>query len=153
MKPSRASHKNDCDSMRWLSLASAILVIGLVFQQTTALSLGSPSRVSSSFEPVAVDFAHSVTVQRYVTSIGDRRHPKPISRPSTAGKSWYRYALPLSTAVFLLSFSVWSLQSQPNHATRPWEGLLRGDILPAGAEIPEFNSTTDFGPAVPANAL
>jgi hypothetical protein len=73
-------------------------------------------------EPKATDYAHAVPAAS----------PKNWTRQSSALKgastkttgydgAWYRCALPLSTACFLLSFGIWSLQSQPNHAIRPRE--------------------------------
>jgi hypothetical protein len=77
---------------------------------------GSPSLD----EPKATDYAHAVPAASPKNWTGKSSTGKGSSVKTTGyDGAWYRCALPLSTACFLLSFGIWSLQSQPNHAIRP----------------------------------
>lgn len=101
-------------------IASAIVVVGQVLE-SVAFHIPTPqagAKVGS--EPAPFDFAHSVPLHRrgYPGIAVIRLEANRVKQVSETSR-WYRYALPLSTTAFLLSFGIWSLQSQPNHAIRP----------------------------------
>lgn len=122
MNPSQPKSKSLSATTELLCVASAILVAGY-FLECAGYSNGT-SRCQAQYhqaqnaaDPSALDYAHSVPFKQASTS-----HPERSRSSQASGKSnapihpWYRYALPISTAVFLLTFGIWSLQSQANHA-------------------------------------
>jgi len=142
MNPSQLKSKSLSSATELLCVASAILVAGY-FLECAGFSNGT-SRCQAQYyqaqyyqaqyyqtqyyqtqyyqtqyaaDPSALDYAHSVPFKQASASHPERPRSSPASRISDASTHpWYRYALPISTAVFLLTFGLWSLQSQANHA-------------------------------------
>jgi hypothetical protein len=84
-------------------IASAILMLSAFASE--AMAQESESGKNLLTYPAPRDFAQAVQV------------PNPISLGYP--KEWYRLALPLSSACFLVSFAIWSLHSVENQALRP----------------------------------
>lgn len=101
-------------------IASAIVAAGQVLESVAFHFPTSQIGWKVGSEQGPFDFAHSVPLQRreYPSNAVIRLEPSRAKKVQEISR-WYRYALPLSTTVFLLSFGIWSLQSQPNHAIRP----------------------------------
>lgn len=99
-------------------VASAILVAGHFLECSALLGGRSLCQAQVGAGPSAFDYAHSVPYKPSHSTQTTRNRAINTSSPTSgaAGHPWYRYALPLSTAVFLFTFSIWSLQSQPNLA-------------------------------------
>ena len=122
MNPSQLKSKSLSSATELLCVASAILVAGY-FLECAGFSNGT-SRCQAQYyqtqyaaDPSALDYAHSVPFKQASASHPERPRSSPASRISDASTHpWYRYALPIATAVFLLTFGLWSLQSQANHA-------------------------------------
>lgn len=102
----------------------AVLVAVGFLEHETRFCRGALCRTSSFTDPDAKDFAHAIPAlppgMIRSESRPEGRTAKPMARGGLSVGAWYRCALPLSTACFLLSFGIWSLQSQPNHAIRPF---------------------------------
>jgi hypothetical protein len=115
-------------------IASAMLLVSQMMESAAFFSQTASTRNAFRFEPPVFDFAHSVPVQRnqYASSAPLRVKPNRMQE-NAIRQPWYRYALPLSLAVFFLSFSLWALQSQSNFAIRPLSCYTEGAATPASS--------------------
>ncbi len=102
---------------QFLCVASAILVTGFLIDGLTHLQSTSRLYGQIGSELAPATFAHSVQLQHREYAPFDRiRSNVNAPQSLTTVPDWYRSALPLATAVLLLAFSVWALQTQPNDA-------------------------------------
>lgn len=117
MNPSQPKSKSLSATTELLCVASAILVAGHFLEYSGLLGGISSCHAQSGSDLSALDYAHSVPLKQAKASTPERARSQPANGKSvTHVHPWYRYALPLSTAMFLLTFGIWSLQSQANHA-------------------------------------
>lgn len=116
-------------------VASAILVASYLFQWSGLLGTSWGCQAPIGADPSAFAYAHSVPFKQPGAS-----HPEPLrylqpdAKRSMTIHPWYRYALPLSSAVFLLTFGIWSLQTQPNLAISSLDIATRESINQATAD-------------------
>lgn len=105
-----------------------MVLVGQAVDLELGWSTQSRCHAQSDREPAARDYAHSVPVQHSTAlSIEARAMERRNLRAFGPEPVWYRYALPVSLTVFFLSFGIWSLHSQPNHAITPLEPAKPGE--------------------------